>query len=72
MQNPGDSHPTNKAAPKATRSMEKSKLNSKRSYSDSEEEGSEDDLGFGDSDYFKDKKFGKHFNDDTNYFCVSR
>ena len=39
-----------------------SKLNSKRPYSDSEsddDDDKEDDLGFGDSDYFKDTKYGE-------------
>ena len=36
-----------------------SRLNSKRAPSESNSESEEDDLGFGDSDYFHDNKYGK-------------
>jgi hypothetical protein len=55
-----DTSVTSKAAPLSVRDNQKSKLNSKRPFSESEEdENSEEDLGFGDSDYFKDKKYGR-------------
>lgn len=36
-----------------------SRLNSKRATSESTSESEEEDLGFGDSDYFHDNKYGK-------------
>lgn len=40
-----------------------SRLNSKRAPSESNSESEEEDLGFGDSDYFHDNKYGKKVGD---------
>ena len=50
---------TSAQSPQAAVKASTSRLNSKRAASESNSESEEDDLGFGDSDYFHDNKYGK-------------
>lgn len=47
-----------------------SRLNSKRAGSESDSDSEDDDLGFGESDYFHDNKYGKKLSSSSSFILL--